>query len=316
MGDDAPPPYEYKPQEATLVPVPLNGLEPLKQLASITVNQEKELAEAALNAVNIDYEGANKYRVRDPGGRPVYHIVEESSCCQRQCCNPNHSMTLHVVDNNGVEVMNMRRPWNWNCCCLECGNCCGLSKMDVFLGADGDDDERRLGRVRMPCLGGGFTPKFNIEDRNGDVKAVVKGPCCCVSDLCGAKFEVEAPGGREIGKVKKIGIKSGGDVAAEVGTDADNFVISFPQDLNIEYKALMMGSLLILDYTFFEDEGAFEFDPFSCSCKFKCCDCFCCGCIVPCSCNCPAKKPEDGKGAPPAAEATPAPVAHAIRRGD
>merc|ERR1740123_2945745 len=100
--------------------------------------------------------------------------------------------------------MNMQRPWNWNCCCCEVGNCCGWSKMDVYLGEDAGDDDKRIGRVRMPCLGGGFTPKFNIEDRNGDVKAVV-----------------EAPGGREIGKVKKIGVQSGGaEVAmAEVGTD-------------------------------------------------------------------------------------------------
>lgn len=71
----------------------------------------------------------------------------------------------------------------------------------------------------------------------------------------------------------------------------------------MEYKALMVGALLLLDYMFFEDEGACQFQPWRCVCKFKCCDMYCLGCICPCSCNCPAKKPEEGEGAPPAADA-------------
>ena len=49
------------------------------------------MLEAALNTVSIGYEGANKYKVRDPAGRPMYFVVEDSGCCSRQCCNPNHS---------------------------------------------------------------------------------------------------------------------------------------------------------------------------------------------------------------------------------
>ena len=106
------------------------------------------MLEAALNTVSIGYEGANKYKVRvahksivaarhcwvsptlsrtrltqvrDPAGRPMYFVVEDSGCCSRQCCNPNHSMTLQVTDMTGERVMTMKRPWTWNCCCL-CGN--------------------------------------------------------------------------------------------------------------------------------------------------------------------------------------------------
>ena len=73
------------------------------------------MLEAALNTVSIGYEGANKYKVRvahkpivaarhcwvsptlsrtrltqvrDPAGRPIYFVVEDSGCCSRQCCNP------------------------------------------------------------------------------------------------------------------------------------------------------------------------------------------------------------------------------------
>ena len=92
------------------------------------MQQQKEMLEAALNTVSIGYEGANKYKVRvahksivaarhcwvsptlsrtrltqvrDPAGRPMYFVVEDSGCCSRQCCNPNHSMTLQVTDMTG-----------------------------------------------------------------------------------------------------------------------------------------------------------------------------------------------------------------------
>ena len=92
------------------------------------------MLEAALNTVSIGYEGANKYKVRvahksivaarhcwvsptlsrtrltqvrDPAGRPMYFVVEDSGCCSRQCCNPNHSMTLQVTDIGEKE--NMRK---------------------------------------------------------------------------------------------------------------------------------------------------------------------------------------------------------------
>ena len=54
--------------------------------------------------VSIDYEGANKYKVRDPAGRPIYFIAEESGCCARQCCDPYHTMALHMTDMSGENV--------------------------------------------------------------------------------------------------------------------------------------------------------------------------------------------------------------------
>ena len=183
------------------------------------------MLEAALNTVSIGYEGANKYKVRDPAGRPIYFVVEDSGCCSRQCCNPNHSMTLQVTDMTGERVMTMKRPWTWNCCCCEFGNMFGCSHMEVYLGGKHDtDEEHKVGEVRMPCCGGGFKPTLNIQDKKGDTKAVVKGPCCFVSDLCGSTFEVITPDGKTVGDVQKLGIQSAGNAIQEATTDADNFL--------------------------------------------------------------------------------------------
>jgi len=261
------------------------GLEPLKALGAFQVQQQVELLEAALNAISIDYEGANKYKVKDIAGNDMYFVAEESGCLMRQCCSPWHTMTLHMTDMRGVKVLTMHRPWALNCCCLELGNMCGKSHMEFYGGAD-IDEAQKIGSIGMPCCGGGFVPTFNILDRNGDTRAAVKGPCCCVSDLCGAKFSVHGADGAPVGEVKKLGVKSFKGAAKELGTDADNFELSFPVDTDVNVKALMIGALLMLDYTFFESGGATEFNPFTGTCKLKCCDMYCCGCIVPCSCNC------------------------------
>ena len=249
---------------ATIVDVPMSGLNPLIALGSFRVEQQTEMLEAALNAISIGYEGANKYKVKAPDGRDMYFVAEESGCCMRQCCNPNHSMKLHVTDMNGVKVMTMDRPWNFNCCCCEWGNLCGKSYLDVYLGDEHTGDN--IGSVRMPCGGGGFTPVLNVHGRDGAVTASVKGPCCFISDLCGAAFDVRDAAGNDVGKVSKLGVKSASGVGKELLTDADNYTISFPPTLGVESKAALIGALLLLDYTFFEDEGAFSVDPFSGEC--------------------------------------------------
>ena len=106
-----------------------------------------------------------------------------------------------------------------------------------------------------------------------------------------------------------------GDFAREVMTDADNFEITFPVETRVETKALMIGTLLLLDYTFFETEGGLTMDLGG-GCKFKLCDIFCCGCIFPCSCKCDNSGGGGYNGAPPKPDGGPptpdgAPVAAA-----
>lgn len=39
-------------------------------------------------------------------------------------------------------------------------------------------------------------------------------------------------------------------------TDADNFSMIFPSDATAEHRALLMGSLILLDFTYFEEKGS------------------------------------------------------------
>lgn len=41
-------------------------------------------------------------------------------------------------------------------------------------------------------------------------------------------------------------------LAREYFTDADNFGISFPMDLDVKMKAVMLGACFLIDFMFFE----------------------------------------------------------------
>ena len=57
------------------------------------------------------------------------------------------------------------------------------------------------------------------------------------------------PDGEEIGKVAK----QFSGVARELITDADNFSVSFPLDLDVKIKAVLFGAVFLIDMMFFED---------------------------------------------------------------
>jgi len=72
----------------------------------------------------------------------------------------------------------------------------------------------------------------------------------------------------------------------QLTSDADVFALEFNKDLAPEKKATLFGALYLIDYMFFENEGASNVDMVNRQCSFKCCDLYCCGCVCPCNCNC------------------------------
>jgi hypothetical protein len=194
------------------------------------------------------------------------------------------------------EVLLLDRPFKCAGCCCTCHECCQQT-LDVYAATPERkaalDPALKIATVRQPLLGGGLAPALDVMDREGNALASISGPTCCVGGACfDTTFTVWSPEGLPIGKVTKEGARDFGELVQQSLTDADNFVLNFPKDTDKKTKAAMLSSLLLLDYMFFEDEGALACDPFNCACKFKCCDLYCCGCLTPCSCSC-------GEPAPP-----------------
>ncbi len=52
----------------------------------------------------------------------------------------------------------------------------------------------------------------------------------------------------QVGKISK----HWSGIAREAFTDADNFGVSFPMDLDVRMKATLLGALFLIDFMFFE----------------------------------------------------------------
>ena len=63
-------------------------------------------------------------------------------------------------------------------------------------------------------------------------------------------------GSTEVGKISK----QWSGLLREAFTDADNFGISFPMDLDVRMKATLIGALFLIDFMFFEKKQNEEQD--------------------------------------------------------
>jgi hypothetical protein len=279
----------------------------LEDTERLIIKQEVEAMEAAIqaaaNAVNLDALGAfgetaNKYDVFTDDGGKKFRVIETSDYCGftgRVCCRPNHALKLHVylpeIDTEHG-VMHMNRP-------CKCGQCCAVAdicrqEMHVYEGeghAESDEDPNALiGYIQQPVGGGGLSPQLNVMNREGGepIATIQAEAVCCIAGMCcDHTFTIKDPNtGRKLGKIVKERPEGLAQVAKELATDADNFTMYVPKDMDPKKKGTMLAALHLIDYMFFEDEGDANCDVVNQKFKFKCCDMYCFGCVCPCHCNC------------------------------
>lgn len=217
------------------------GLEYLCQIDQLLVKQQIELLEAFTG-----WETANKYKVQNSLGQQVYFAAEESDMCMRQCCGPQRGFTIHITDNAGQEVIRVTREFK---CCVGCPWCaCNDSWAHVV------QVEAPVGQVvgyvkqRKSCI----EPHYIITDAQHEEVLSMTGPCCIISGPCctwDQDFIVHGKDGQtEVGKISK----QWSGLVREYFTDADNFGISFPMDLDVKLKAVMLGAVFLIDFMYFE----------------------------------------------------------------
>lgn len=210
------------------------GLEYLTMVDQILIQQKVELVEAL-----VGFETNNKYEICNTMGQRVYYAAEETGCCSRLICGAIRPYTMRIMDNYGQEVIHLHRS-------LRCESCwcpCCLQKVKVE-----SPPGNTIGYVRQ-----GWSlcrPVFKIEDANGDTKIRVQGPCItcnmCMADVI---FEVFSEDGEhQIGEIRK----AWSGFVKELFSDADNFGVSFPMDLDVHFKALLLGAVFLIDFMYFE----------------------------------------------------------------
>nr|XP_006815905.1 PREDICTED: phospholipid scramblase 2-like [Saccoglossus kowalevskii] len=170
--------------------------------------------------------------------RQKMQVAEKSGFCVRQICGPMRPFKLNVKDHQDRTVLVLKRPYRCDDCCFFC---C-LMKLEVYT-ADG----LCLGRVQQTCSI--CIPKFDIRNSEDETILKMKGPCIkcrCCSDV---KFDVyTADMESKVGRVSK----QWSGLGKELITDADNFGISFPIDLDVKLKAVMLGAVFLIDFMYFE----------------------------------------------------------------
>nr|XP_008264524.1 phospholipid scramblase 1 isoform X1 [Oryctolagus cuniculus] len=219
--------------------VPLNcppGLEYLTQIDQLLIHQQVELLE-----VLTGFETQNKYEIRNSLGQRVFLAVEDTDCCTRNCCGASRPFTLRILDNTGREVITLERPLRCTSCCFPC---C-LQKIEVQA-----PPGVPIGYVTQtwhPCL-----PKFTIQNEKKEDVLKISGPCIVCSCFGDIDFEIKSLDEQSmVGKISKQWT----GLLKEAFTDADNFGIQFPLDLDVKMKAVMLGACFLIDFMFFEKAG-------------------------------------------------------------
>ncbi|XP_039707522.1 phospholipid scramblase 1-like isoform X3 [Pteropus medius] len=217
----------------------LKILQQHSKIDQILIHQQVELLE-----VLIGFETNNKYEIKNSLGQRIYFAAEDTDCCTRNCCGASRPFTMRILDNMGREVMTLERPLRCTSCCCPC--CLQEIEIHAPPGVP-------IGYVTQnwhPCL-----PKFTVQnERREDVLKIV-GPCVVCSCCADIDFEIKSIDEENV--VGKISKQWTGFVR-EAFTDADNFGIQFPIDLDVKMKAVMLGACFLIDFMFFETSGGKE----------------------------------------------------------
>ncbi|XP_017863927.1 PREDICTED: phospholipid scramblase 2 isoform X3 [Drosophila arizonae] len=216
------------------------GLEYLTSIDQLLVKQKVELLEAF-----IGFETNNKFSIKNALGQKVYYAVEDNDCCTRNMCGPARPFDMKIFDNFQQEVIHLNRPLACSACCFPC---C-LQTMEVSA-----PPGNVIGSIEQEwsiC-----SPSFRILNHLGDTVLRIEGPFCTFS-LCGdVEFNIVSLTGAKVGKISK----QWSGLAREVFTDADFFGITFPLDLDVRMKAVLLGATFLIDAMFFEKSGNREGD--------------------------------------------------------
>ncbi|KAK7494052.1 hypothetical protein BaRGS_00014710, partial [Batillaria attramentaria] len=226
-----PPPPGFIPVTGALA-----GLDYLKFVDQLLVKQEAHLAEVVL-----PFEAANNYKVINVMGQRIFEAAEETDCLVRQCCGPKRPFTIHVRNNFGQEVLIVERPLK--ICVIMCPNCecfgrCCQDEIHISTAS-----REELGNLRRNCAP--LFPSFTLYDPGDNPTLKIQGPCCLMANFeqcCGVKFEILNQEGALVGEISK----QFSGALKEMFTDADNFGIKFPIDMDMQQKANLLGSVFLI----------------------------------------------------------------------
>ncbi|XP_041355691.1 phospholipid scramblase 2-like [Gigantopelta aegis] len=209
------------------------GLEYLTMVDQLLIHQKAEILEALTG-----FETSNKYVIKNSLGQQIYYAVEDTDCCTRNICGRKRPFDMKILDNAQNEVIHLYRPLRCTMCCFPC---C-LQK--IVVEAPPGQVVGYVSQCWYLCY-----PHFTVKDSQQNPFFKINGPLCQCS-MCGdVEYKINTfDGAVHVGQINK----QWSGVLKEQFTDADNFSISFPLNLDVTMKAVLLGAVFLLDYMFFE----------------------------------------------------------------
>ncbi|XP_055315309.1 phospholipid scramblase 2-like isoform X2 [Sitodiplosis mosellana] len=207
------------------------GLEYLSTLDCLYVEEQVDIID-----LFIGFEQNNRYIIKNIYGEKIYWAVEDNDCCTRCMCGGARPFDMKVFDYRGVEVIHFRRPLRCQSCCFPC---C-LQVIEVF-----SPPGELLGTVEQNwtlCK-----PDYSVKNHNGETVLRITGPICMLPMCCDVEFKILSLDGQQVGRISK-NLNIVGDWLLNVHF----FGISFPLDLDVRMKAVMLGACMLIDMMYMQ----------------------------------------------------------------
>lgn len=189
---------------------------------TLVVQQVKEWGE-----ILTGFETRNKYVVRDTSGKDLYLAAEEEgNLILRLLLKAMRPFTIRVMTTDGELFLKLKRPFRFY-----------FHEIDIM-----DSQGQHLGTIKK---------RFSLVRRiysvmDPDDREIYRlyGPI-----LKPWTFEIR-DNTTTLGKIRK---KWSG-IGKEMFTDADNFSVTFPSELDAEAMTLFLGAVFLIDFVHFENK--------------------------------------------------------------
>eukprot|EP00105_Crassostrea_gigas_P028170 XP_011449737.1 PREDICTED: phospholipid scramblase 1 [Crassostrea gigas] len=212
-----------------------SGLKDLESLEEITVHQH-------LEAGDMCFQRPSRYSVYGKEDDSILYAQEVSECYARQCLGAMRAFVLKFSNQEGQDLIRLRRPlrcpcgvcWWW-CCCVQ----------ELSIESPPGQEIGVIMEERCCC------PVYKIIDENESVVFRI-GFSCCLCKLC-SDVVIPIYDGRGEQLLAEIKKSSAGDWGDYCGSRND-FIISYLQPLRVQDKILLLGASFLIDFNFFEKQ--------------------------------------------------------------